>query len=363
MEEISKKYRKSMVALAIVVLIIGIVVALIGLKDVISFDPVQNVDKIGVHAVEEGRATVWVYDVYDYFCSYGKNDDPRDYFVIVDSGDDYGIMCVQLSGKKNKVAYDNMNIIFEAAGDEDFDIDKLPLKKFSVTGEVKRLSGDEKKYYYEYLETYSDEYTMEELEYLFVPYMIVEPEIKYGFVIVGIISVIASVLIMVSAFTSDALKNIKDYCKQFGSPESKMAEIERLYENAPARYNTKSNDEILMLVGDLKPSVVSKTDVVWIYKYIVTQKQNFIPVSKTYYIRFKTADGRTFQVNVSKKECDAAIEYFAQIIPDAIFGYSKELENMYNKDRSQMVSIVANRRLQRTGGYDSFSAESNDYGN
>jgi hypothetical protein len=360
MKQLEKKFRSRTVVLSAVLLAIGLLITLIYFKDYIPVGEEQNLDEITVDQIKEGRAKITVYYIYDYYCyftdEYGK-EVQRDYFVCMGpDGDKY--IGVELRGKKNDKAYQLMNDIYDAeAAGQELDYDKLGY--FTVKGKVQKLTGDDLEFYEDYLKECSSYYkmSMDELREIFAPYVLIaskagarDESTDYMVIIIGAVLIIAGIGVLISGLFGNHMKDIKDYANRVGGEEAAYARLDRFVDQTPERYGMRINDEFFMVTNGMSLVFSEAKDVIWIYPYIVTHKTYFVTTGKTYYVRLRFANGKMAQVQTKKENNEEVMNYLSRMIPDAIFGYSNDLEHMFNKDRGRMIAEVQRRRDERLGG-------------
>ena len=360
MKQLEKKFRSRTVVLSAILLAIGLLITLIYFKDYIPVGEEQNLDEITVDQIKEGRAKITVYYIYDYYCyftdEYGK-EVQRDYFVCMGpDGDKY--IGVELRGKKNDKAYQLMNDIYDAeAAGQELDYDKLGY--FTVKGKVQKLTGDDLEFYEDYLKECSSYYkmSMDELREIFAPYVLIaskagarDESTDYMVIIFGAVLIIAGICVLISGLFGNHMKDIKDYANRVGGEEAAYARLDRFVDQTPERYGMRINDEFFMVTNGMSLVFSEAKDVIWIYPYIVTHKTYFITTGKTYYVRLRFANGKMAQVQTKKENNEEVMNYLSRMIPDAIFGYSNDLEHMFNKDRGRMIAEVQRRRDERLGG-------------
>ena len=145
------------------------------------------------------------------------------------------------------------------------------------------------------------------------------------------------------------MKDLKDYANRTGGEEAAYARLDRFVEQTPERYGMRINDDFFMVTNGMSLVFSETKDVIWIYPYIVTHKTYFVTTGKTYYVRLRFANGKMAQVQTKKENNEEVMNYLTRMIPDAIFGYSDDLERMYNKDRGRMIAEVTRRRDERLG--------------
>lgn len=92
-------------------------------------------------------------------------------------------------------------------------------------------------------------------------------------------------------------------------------------------------------------------DIIWVYPFVFTQKMNFIPYSKTHYVRILERNGNECSITVgqcggfSKKPIsNDAMASIQQVIslyrPGIIFGYSQEIENFVRGNLAGAAAYV-----------------------
>ncbi|MBP5414806.1 MAG: hypothetical protein ILN61_06155 [Lachnospiraceae bacterium] len=359
MKQLEKKFRSRTVILSAVLLAIGLLITLVYFREYLPIGEEQNLDEITVDQIHEGRAKITVYYIYDYYCyftdEYGK-EVQRDYFVCMGpDGDKY--VGVELRGKKNDRAYQLMNDIYDAeAAGQELDYDKLGY--FTVKGNIQKLTGDDLEYYEDYLKECAAYYdmSMDELREIFAPYVLIaakagarDEKTDYVVVIAGVILIISGICVLISGLFGNHMKDLKDFVNRNGSEEAAYARLDRFVESTPERYGMRVNDDFFMVTNGMSLVFSETKDVIWIYPYIVTHKTYFVTTGKTYYVRLRFANGKMAQVQTKKENNEEVMNYLARMIPDAIFGYSDDLERMFNKDRGRMIAEVNRRRDERLG--------------
>lgn len=360
MKDLEVKYRKKNLLGGVFFLIVGLVISLLCFKDYIPSGEVQDLDMIMAEDIHEGSAKITVYDIYDYYSywtdSYGK-ETTRAYFVAMGDGEETVYMGCELTGKKNDRAYDIMEKWWSYDENPDQEIDYDSLDYFTVKGKVKRIEGEDLRYFTEYLDELRDYYglTQAEIDEHFIPYVITPAKVgdgdTYGIVgaIFGIGFVICAIGMICCGIFGNPLKDIKDYCKKTVNPELTMSRIERFHATTPERYGVQANDEYFMFTGGTKPVFCDAKDVLWFYQYVVTRKTNFVTVGKDYFVRFRLANGKQVDTAAKKETVIDILNYFTRVLPDSIVGYTDQLDLMYRKNRQQMIDEVERRHHTRTG--------------
>ena len=93
-------------------------------------------------------------------------------------------------------------------------------------------------------------------------------------------------------------------------------------------------------------------DLAWIYKKTITHYTNFIPTGKSYAAVIFGRRRQQVEVRASRKKVDQLLADLAARVPWVVFGYSKEIQNAWQKDAAGFVAEVDSRRqaLKAKGG-------------
>jgi hypothetical protein len=85
-------------------------------------------------------------------------------------------------------------------------------------------------------------------------------------------------------------------------------------------------------------------DLAWVYKKTITHYTNFIPTGKSYAAVIAGRHRQQVEVRTSKKKVEKLLADLATRVPWVIFGYSKEIQNAWQKDAPGFVAAVDSRR-------------------
>lgn len=361
MDQIKKKYKSSKLVAGILLLIIAAVLFFISMADRfigVSSDAI-DLNEALASDISVGEAYITVGYVYDYFSYYGNDNgtDVESKCYLIPVGEEE-IMAIDLDGKNMKAIdrnLDKINAFFET-GSDDYDSLYSNLEWLDLKGKIKVLDGQNKMFYDEYIESIG--YSEAEQSKYFLNYIFVPNEIGSGtssgsmvIIFIGLVFLVLAVVFILMGILVNPFSEVEAYGKKNNNLEQVKSKVETLLQSASGRYNVYANDEFFMYVGNGKSKVkfYETKDIIWAYQHITQHRTNGIPTGKTYAMMFKAADGKNFEIPSKKKEIEACQEYFMRLIPDAIFGYSNELEQMYRKERQQMAGEVLRRRRIRLG--------------
>jgi hypothetical protein len=85
------------------------------------------------------------------------------------------------------------------------------------------------------------------------------------------------------------------------------------------------------------------SDLLWAYKRVTKHSVNFIPTGKTYEAVLACYGGQA-TVKAREKTVDAVLAFAAERAPWAVFGFSKELETLFNKNNRDFCEAVEQRK-------------------
>lgn len=87
----------------------------------------------------------------------------------------------------------------------------------------------------------------------------------------------------------------------------------------------------------------------WAYKTVTKHSVNFIPTGKTYRANL-ICYGGTAAIDAKEERVNSLLEFAAKIAPWAVFGYSKEIETLFNKSTDEFCAAVEKRKAEMRMG-------------
>ncbi|MBQ8278810.1 MAG: hypothetical protein IJZ23_03120 [Roseburia sp.] len=295
--------------------------------------------------IEGLYVTGTVYGIYDCYCEETEDGTvvAREYLTDADG---YYYIALRAEGEDMVAADALTDATYSYFMGED-DGALLVEKQYEITGVIKEIPADSLEIFYEYLDWDNMD---EESKATFLPYYIDINKVgnydMSGTVIMAVATVIMFVIglvFLVLVFTGGFLKQVKNYIKNSSNPELAREKVDNFVQNTPEvnglRYNHEficGNNKYLTVFGET-------SKVVWVYKQVVNHKRYFITVGKTYALALGFADG-TRHIAVVKNEAsaDEHIQQLQQLCPNAVFGYSPELDKMFKKDFNQFLTLRYN---------------------
>jgi hypothetical protein len=132
----------------------------------------------------------------------------------------------------------------------------------------------------------------------------------------------------------------------WGDPASVSGEIESEQARPWRRCGAITiTDRYVVKSSFFSLDVVRLADLLWAYKRVTKKSVNFVPVGKDYHAVLACVGG-TVEVQGKDAEVDEILHYVASKTPWAVFGHSKELEDLFRKDPAGFVAGVGERRRQ-----------------
>ncbi len=104
-------------------------------------------------------------------------------------------------------------------------------------------------------------------------------------------------------------------------------------------------DEFLIQSTFFTFELLRLSDLLWGYKRVTKHSVNFIPTGKTY-DAVLVCYGGAATVQGSDKVCDEILRFAAQRTPWAIFGFSKEVDEYFNKNTRAFCGAVEQRKQE-----------------
>lgn len=308
-------------------------------------DPVawEEVDFSG--DIEGLYITGTVYGIYDCYCEETEDGKiiGREYLTDADG---YYYIALHAENDDMIAADALMDATYKYFMGED-DGTLLAENQYEITGVIKKIPSDSLEFFHEYLEWDSMD---EESRSYFLPYYIDINKVgnydMSGTVIMAVATVIMFVIglvFLVLTFTGGFQKPVKKYIKNSPNPELAAEKVDNFVQTVPEVNGLRYNHEFICGSNKYLTAFGETAKVAWIYKQVVNHKRYFITVSKTYTLIFGFIDG-TKQTAVVKNEesADAHIQQLQQLCPNAVFGYSNDLDELFRKDLNQFLSLRYN---------------------
>jgi hypothetical protein len=171
----------------------------------------------------------------------------------------------------------------------------------------------------------------------------------WGIVIGGVF------LLLFAIYGGRALRRLQDInqhpvvqrLQKWGDPLGISVEAERELNNV-VRYRTMGiflTDKFLIIKRWFSFNVFRFQDLLWAYKKVTQRRVNFIPAGKTYAAILTFYGGNTTFTEKEERVNDV-LAFAANQAPWAIFGYSKEVDQLFRKKQKEFCAAVEARRQE-----------------
>jgi hypothetical protein len=139
---------------------------------------------------------------------------------------------------------------------------------------------------------------------------------------------------------------------KYGMAEMVAQEIDREFasQNIIIHQQTKISDNWLIQKQTFDLELKKVVDIVWIYFQVTKHRTNGIPTGKTFATICHNRHGEKIEIPGSEAEVMGLIEQIYPRVPWAIIGHTDEIKLAWEKDRDNLIAVVAaNRQKYETG--------------
>lgn len=213
------------------------------------------------------------------------------------------------------------------------------------SGTIQKMDKEEYSYFKEFF--LESGMTEAELEDWILPYYINVGALTGGaavtvwvFVAMGLVLIAIGVIILVSAMTGNKLKTMKKELEALGISES---EAEYEYESSPDFYNgteIRIGRRLIFYMMGSTPHVLLKDKLVWAYQNTTTHRTNGIKTGTTYSVVLNTIEKKSMHLSVaSEAQAMNILQYINQDMPWVVVGYSDDIRRLYNGDFQNFLQM------------------------
>lgn len=98
-----------------------------------------------------------------------------------------------------------------------------------------------------------------------------------------------------------------------------------------------------------KTNVMATRDVVWAYPKVTKHYHNGIPTGKSYSAIIRDSKGQSLEIRGKKDSVPKLLESLQRRMPWIVVGFSKELEELWLREKSQFFQLIEQRRASLAG--------------
>jgi hypothetical protein len=102
----------------------------------------------------------------------------------------------------------------------------------------------------------------------------------------------------------------------------------------------------LIHAAAFRTNVMATKDVVWAYPKVTKHYHNGIPTGKSYSAIIRDSKGHSLEISGKKDSVPKLLESLQRRMPWVLVGFSKELEALWLKEKSQFFQIIEERRAK-----------------
>lgn len=321
---------------------------------------VRNLEELEEEELEDYVVHSDVCFVLDCFAEYGD--------VDVSTGeitetDDYYYIIYYRNGKYIAIEADPEEAVFLdeicdstwdcMLGDSD-DLDK----SYAVEGSISSLRGDIKEYYIEWF--LENGWSEEEAAECALPYVLhigwdTDPFSVYLLWSIALILVVVSLVIFIIAVAGGYQREIKnDFARLKTFPK---ARIEEDYDNAFIVNKRMRIGQIYTYdCTHFTSRAYLNQDILWVYSKVRSHRIHFfIEVKQSYQLILYDVHGQKSALNGNRKLCKQAMGFYEARFPHIVLGYSKQLSQMFFRDRQRFLALRYNAAQQNENTYERFN--------
>ena len=225
------------------------------------------------------------------------------------------------------------------------EIDEIT-ETFRVTGYVRELPSDSIRLLHEAVDYYRLSPAEQDI-YLPLALHSEEFELEVVPLIFGIVFAIAALVFAGLKLSGQYQKHLRRKLEQMfgGNRERSNDFMKFMLESVPKIHGLRiARGYLLARVGGYD-MLYDVNDLVWAYQQTTRHRlYGIIPMGKSYSLMLCTADGKRQSITMSDKATKEILTQLRGSFPNTVIGYSKELENLYNTNRTAMAGVAASQR-------------------
>ena len=349
MNKLRKKSLKTTLPLSIALAIAGIVMIALSLPSITTAgqDPIPWEEVNFEGDIEGLYVSGTLYGIYDWYCENTTDGRVTSKEYIIDADDTYYMGMLVLK-KDMDAAEDLMDVSWDYL-DGYATEEELAELQYEITGTISPIPTDSRHFYNEYIDWVAE--SDPTARSLFLPYYI-EVNKAGAFTAggawllggAGVLFVAIAILLIVLALNGFYQKSIKKYIDTSASPDMTAERIERFLANTKETNGMYYNNEFICGQHGSSTIFGETSKIVWVYTHETKHKSYFITVSKTYELVICFVDGtRHFVSMKNQAAADLHIHRLGELCPQAIFGYTDELNSLFNRSLASFLNLRYNQ--------------------
>jgi len=224
----------------------------------------------------------------------------------------------------------------------------------TATGFISGIYGDELKSYQEYCAKHGFD------EKQFLPYIFEIPDLLMGksggkffvipdlpmyvtvamylFSMIFIAAIVVMIVIIIKMLSGSYLKMLTGYCKKTMDYAFTLHKIEQFYRSTKPIENIWISEKYVMFLKGSEIIFFEAKDLLWAYMDVDHQYTYLIKTGTFHSICFCTRDGKRYRVRMTNEGAvQETLGVINIILPFVFIDYSKELDHLYRKNRTELI--------------------------
>lgn len=213
-------------------------------------------------------------------------------------------------------------------------------KNFTVTGTVKEMDDESKRFFKEALAGSELEGTVTSY-YLQIGYIgNVDGVLMWLLTGISGACVLIAIFMLISAAMGRQQKHLLAYCNKTENPEATKERLEQFWQNTPEIGELRMNEEWMMYTINGKQYLLETPHIIWAYQSTTQHRTNGIKTGKSYALTLWDDKGKTMiQLGASEKSVQEMLAYIEEHIPHIVLGYNQELAQLYRADKERFKQL------------------------
>ena len=283
-----------------------------------------------------------LYGIYDAYCETTENGKTVSREYIIDAGDAY--MGLLVMAKDLDEAENLMEASWDYMDDQDPDGSALAAAAYQVTGTIQSIPYEDYQLYKDYFDYDSLD---DDAKSLIRPYYLAVNKVDnsttssvIAFSLLGLVLILLAIFFIIWPFTGHYQKSIKQYIAGCPDPNVAREKVEHFLETVPVTNSLRCSRDFICGQSGATTVFNETSKLIWAYQHTTTHKRNFITVGHTYALVLAFADGTRHNVSMkSETQVRENLALLENMCPQAILGYSAELDTMFKKNLSQFLGL------------------------
>lgn len=220
------------------------------------------------------------------------------------------------------------------------------------SGQIRKMSSEDYGYFKDYFTGGENGWTDEEFEQATIPYYIqtvVSKPSTNGIALVisigGIALIVWAIVRICRAATGATLKRFRKAIEAEGCTEATAESDYNAAQSFTKNGDIRIGRLFLYYMQGAVPKALPMNKMEWVYQITTTHRRNGIKTGTSYSIMIYMERGDSLSVTIqvpNEAVSQAILDKINSTYPWVVVGYSEEIKRLFNKDRSQFLSLRYN---------------------